>query len=344
LGSSVPVPRFLPSSPSAMAIGLDEFKYSSLALFLVAASVTLVRLIVFRFMRQRQWWWDDFFAFLGLLCLATFVPGAFLMGEGPKIPRRVRIAAFYLVGGLFYSTIWCARLSIIFTVIRIAPWPSQIRVLLGVAAFFFLQWIILFVQMFWVCEKGNSSWKEHDYAQCVLGEAVGITQVVTETISDFILVIAPLWILRDVRLSSGLRIRLIVVFSCSMMTTMAGLAHAILVLKMPGALEAIMGAVENCVALSVCNLPVLVPAFASKEKEERFEGTRSGFTFGRLTTVLSTLNTIQMHIEPEQSYEEPPKSPRRPDFVECRCSDPTFPSSMRGEYCPVCFPRKELPL
>ena len=65
--------------------------------------------------------------------------------------------------------------------------------------------------------------------------------VVAETISDFILIIAPLWILRDVRLASGLRIRLIAVFSCSMMTTMVGLAHAILVLKMPGALEAIMG-------------------------------------------------------------------------------------------------------
>lgn len=48
---------------------------ASLALFLFAASVTLVRLIVFRYMRQRQWWWDDFFALLGLLCLATFVPG-----------------------------------------------------------------------------------------------------------------------------------------------------------------------------------------------------------------------------------------------------------------------------
>ena len=50
---------------------------SSLALFLVAAIVTLVRLIVFRFVRQRQWWWDDFFALLGLLCLATFVPGEY---------------------------------------------------------------------------------------------------------------------------------------------------------------------------------------------------------------------------------------------------------------------------
>lgn len=62
-----------------------------------------------------------------------------------------------------------------------------------------------------------------------------------ETISDFILVIAPLWILRRVRVSLGLRIRLIAIFSCSMMTTVAGIVHAVMVLKMPGALEAIMG-------------------------------------------------------------------------------------------------------
>ena len=65
--------------------------------------------------------------------------------------------------------------------------------------------------------------------------------IVAATISDFILIIAPLWILRDVRISSGLRIRLFAIFSCSMMTTITGLAHAILILKMPGALEAIMG-------------------------------------------------------------------------------------------------------
>lgn len=58
---------------------------SSLALFLVAAAVTLVRLIVFRFVRQRQWWWDDFFALLGLLCLATFVPGEYFFSETKPI-------------------------------------------------------------------------------------------------------------------------------------------------------------------------------------------------------------------------------------------------------------------
>jgi hypothetical protein len=128
----------------------------------------------------------------------------------------------------------------------------------GVAFFFFLQWVLLMTQMFWVCEKIDTAWKNHEFVQCVLGEAVGITQVAStsslaqpsfshvnnpaaETISDFILVIAPLWILNGVRVSPGLRIRLIAIFSCSLMTTVVGVIHVVLILKMPGALEAIMG-------------------------------------------------------------------------------------------------------
>lgn len=47
----------------------------------------------------------------------------------------------------------------------------------GVAIFFFLQWALLIVQMYWVCEKGEDTWKHREYPQCVLGEAIGITQV-----------------------------------------------------------------------------------------------------------------------------------------------------------------------
>ena len=68
-----------------------------------------------------------------------------------------------------------------------------------------------------------------------------LSRPVAATVSDFILILAPLWILRDVRVSSALRIRLIAIFSCSLMTTLVGLVHVILILKMPGALEAILG-------------------------------------------------------------------------------------------------------
>ena len=107
--------------------------------------------------------------------------------------------------------------------------------------------------------------------------------------------------------------------------------------------DLIQGAAEICVALSVCNLPVLIPAFAAREEREKFEGTRTGFSFGRETTVLSTLNTVHMHLEPD--LEESFKSAKRREFMECKCSgNPSFPSSNGGGCCSACSSRKAYPL
>lgn len=185
------------------------------------------------------------------------------------------------VAGFYYCTIWAARISIIFTVVRIAPWASQKRLMLAVAFAMFLQWVLLMVQLFWVCERGNTSWKEAPFALCPLGLHVAITQVVSEypfiylrskcliffscvaeSISDILLIAAPLWILRDVRVTTAVRFRLISVFACSILTSIVGLAHAILVIRDPGVWEATIGALEAAVALAVCNLSVIVPAVA----------------------------------------------------------------------------------
>ena len=76
------------------------------------------------------------------------------------------------------------------------------------------------------------------------------------------MIVAPLWILRNVRVTSAVRFRLVSVFACSLATTFAALAHAVLVIRLPGVWEAIVGALEAGVALAVCNLSVIVPAIA----------------------------------------------------------------------------------
>ena len=47
-----------------------------------------------------------------------------------------------------------------------------------------------------------------------------------------------------------------------MATTVAAIAHAVLVIRVPGTWEATIGALEAGVALAVCNLSVIVPAIA----------------------------------------------------------------------------------
>ena len=76
------------------------------------------------------------------------------------------------------------------------------------------------------------------------------------------MIVAPLWIIRYVLITSGARLRLISVFACSLITTVVALVHAILVIRFPGVWEAIIAALEAGVALAVCNFSVIIPAIA----------------------------------------------------------------------------------
>jgi len=239
---------------------LDDLKASVLTFFLISGLITIARLALR--IQKRMYWWDDFWATVSLACFMIFVPGVFVIADGPSYPQPTRVAGYYMVGGFFYCTVWAARLSIIFTVVRIAPWASQKKAMLVIAIVIFLQWVFLTGQMFWVCEKGDTAWKQASFALCPLGFHVAVTQAVTETFSDVLLVVAPIWVLRDVRVTPPVRFRLISVFACSLATTLAALAHAILVIRLPGVWEAIIGALEAGVALAVCNLSVIVPAIA----------------------------------------------------------------------------------
>ena len=66
----------------------------------------------------------------------------------------------------FYSTIWAARLAITFTIMRVTPWKSQKKAMIAIAVAIFLQWAVLVVQMFWVCEKGETAWDLGPIAMC----------------------------------------------------------------------------------------------------------------------------------------------------------------------------------
>jgi hypothetical protein len=92
-----------------------------------------------------------------------------------------------------------ARISIALTMVRITPWKLQRTILLctrilsrtsspccadlvssGVAFFFFLQFVMLTVQLFWVCELTYTGWKQIPGAICRVPQVVPISLVVSE--------------------------------------------------------------------------------------------------------------------------------------------------------------------
>lgn len=79
----------------------------------------------------------------------------------------------------FYVTIWTARLSILFSIIRIDPDPHVRRRLTFVAGLFFGAILFFLAQLLWVCEP-QKGWKEERSPQCALNKEVAICQVVCE--------------------------------------------------------------------------------------------------------------------------------------------------------------------
>lgn len=73
-----------------------------------------------------------------------------------------------------------ARLSIIFSVIRIDPWEKRRKQLLFIAVLFLGAFVVLLLQLFWVCEP-DPAWKRLENPQCPLNMQVAIFQLVSKS-------------------------------------------------------------------------------------------------------------------------------------------------------------------
>jgi hypothetical protein len=72
-----------------------------------------------------------------------------------------------------------ARLAIVYSIIRLDPSPSRRKRLHYISALFVFAWLVLTVQLFWICEP-EQGWKDERNPQCVLNKQVAICQLVCE--------------------------------------------------------------------------------------------------------------------------------------------------------------------
>ncbi|RDB22156.1 hypothetical protein Hypma_010678 [Hypsizygus marmoreus] len=251
---------------------VDSLKAVGLAGPIIAGVVTVIRL--FERARSRRFGYDDGFAILAMLILIIFVVALFVhLGDPTKLSYTTRIGMYYVLAQGFYAVIWTARLSIIFSVIRITPAGNPKSILYGLAASFIVLWIILFTQLMVICEK-QPLWKDAPAPQCVLGQSVAIAQLVSDIYADSVLIVAPLRLLWNLSVSRSQRNRLLLVFSSSIVTTVASLIHAYYVLRVGGLDEVFMAIIEICVSLLVCNLAVIV-GLAARLWESRWGSLQS---------------------------------------------------------------------
>lgn len=249
-----------PLSKTSMSPGptIVQTQVVNFVLPIVATFVTSFRLYCRA--RRSLLWIDDLFAACAMLFNITLmICNALYMRGFVQHPQREKVALYYLIAQSFYAVVWCSRLSILFTVVRLAYW-TQRRILIRIAMIFGVVWAILFAQVWWTCEL-HPRWKSEPRPQCPLGRNVAIAQIVTDVLGDMVLILAPFILIYKATLTRAQKVRVICLFSTSAITTIVSLAHAYYVLTVGELKEAVAAIFEASISLIVANLSVVVTFF-----------------------------------------------------------------------------------
>lgn len=238
-----------------------------IVLTIVAAIVTSLRLCLRT--QKRCLWIDDMWAALGMVfTFMLLIADCLYLQYYEMYPQDTRIALYYMIAQFFYAVVWSSRLSILFTVVRLTIPGTLIRkALISTAITFGVVWALLFSQVLWICET-QPGWKIQPHPQCDLGRSVAIAQIITDVLGDTVLIFAPFSLIYRIRLSSPQKIRVLAVFSASMITTIVSLTHAYYISSNGGTKEVMAGVVEASVSLIVANLSVVVAFFFRLSAED----------------------------------------------------------------------------
>ncbi|PCH44855.1 hypothetical protein WOLCODRAFT_139288 [Wolfiporia cocos MD-104 SS10] len=266
----------------------------------VAICATVLRLY-YRWSRQHLGL-DDAWAAFSLLFVFFLIAGAWLRSADDATDEH-RITGYYMLETSFTCVIWSARMSILFSIMRIIPYLMTLRRYAYASMVLFLaMWLVMLVQKTYVCQH-DSAWKHKQGAQCVLGKSVGAVELSTDITADCILVALPIRLLWDISISESRRKLLITIFSASMITSIVSIIHASFELGPDRDGEGIAAHIEADTSLVICNLAVLVTwavrAFRHGEDIESGESfTGGGFVFSKQrntgrSTRLATLRFTQ---------------------------------------------------
>jgi len=239
----------------AVTLTTDQARITNFVLTALATVVTFFRL--FDRARSARLWWDDAWAALTVIFINIFMAGVEIHLQDPsRHSQGVKIAVYYVCDLFFYSTVWSSRISILFTIIRLSVGRFR-KILTYAVAVFLVIWSILFAQVFWVCER-EPGWKDDPLPQCDLGLNVAIAQVITDVLCDAFLIFMPLRLVWRIRLNRAQKIRIMAIFSTTIITTSVALDHSFFLLRAGGRKEFFAAVIEGAVSLIVANLSVLM--------------------------------------------------------------------------------------
>jgi len=224
-----------------------------------AGLITVFRLAV---RNPTRWWWDDLCAFIGMLAIVLQTAVLWLRIEQfpPLVHNKTAsIAFFYLNSMCFYIEDWGARCAIMFSIIRITPGKKLQKIMRGIVIGFFVLYVVNVALLIGTCEA-QVGWHERKPPRCTLSSAVPIFRIISGILSDALLVIIPIYNLKQMRSAPGFRRTLMIIFGSSAWLTAACIIQAAVTIQLPGDPELIASMTEGFIALLLCNLSVVVVA------------------------------------------------------------------------------------
>ncbi|KAG2068209.1 hypothetical protein BDR04DRAFT_788991 [Suillus decipiens] len=202
------------------------------------------RLYTFKF------WWEDAWAVIALVFDIICLFGVW--GQAPTFDDDppVYLAMFWLVPIAFTSVLWAARMSTIYPILRVVgPRCALRRTVYAIISCFAVTWTALVVQRVLACV----------YHECNIGSDVAITNLVTDAISDLVLVITPMYLLRDIGLTRRQRILVTSVFCASLLNTAMSIPLSTFLFLTPVSKATLIFAhVKPATSLVIANLLVIV--------------------------------------------------------------------------------------
>ncbi|KAG0707948.1 hypothetical protein DFH29DRAFT_994572 [Suillus ampliporus] len=176
----------------------------------------------------------------------------------------------------FTSVLWGARMSVIFSIIRVSGSKIHRQITYLIAASFACMWAALVAQKISRCE----------FHSCEMGESVALSALITDVIADVSLVAAPLYLWKNARLPRDRKILLLSTFGASLLITAVTIPHSIILYKVHTTTTLIFGHVKAALSLVICNLLVIVTFLYRVFSKETFDLDQSFTSNGVFTTVI----------------------------------------------------------
>ncbi|KAG1864945.1 hypothetical protein DFJ58DRAFT_912020 [Suillus subalutaceus] len=221
----------------------------------VAILCTIFRLAYRGWMHHS--WWEDAWAAFALIGDAVCLACIWL--DSPSI-------TFWILMVAFTSVQWAARMSVIFSIIRItnhSNFKIHRQITYFIAVSFACMWVALLAHRITLCA----------FYSCLVGKSVALSLLITDVIADISLVAAPLYLWRNVGLSRSTRYWFYPLSAHHFLNTATTIPHSIIVLKAHkiNAIMIIVTHVKTALSLVICDLLVIATAIYHVFWKETFD-------------------------------------------------------------------------